>query len=104
MPVVLFIVLLLLINNVNGAKKPSSSPTQRPSQQIYGDSIDPVGLSSEAQQAILGVMTIGLFAGMLFEFKPPEILFLGAVMVCTILQILTLSQALSGMNYLIFPV
>jgi hypothetical protein len=48
---------------------------------------------------ITGVLTIGLFVCMVFEFLAPEVLFLIALIVLMLCQILSLSETLSGSNF-----
>lgn len=62
---------------------------------IYGD-YDPIELTQTAQQVIVGVLTILLFICMAMELTGPEVLFLIALMIVTLAQILTISDALSG--------
>lgn len=82
---------------------PTLKPTGRPSREptkaahIYGQ-FDRIQLDSVTQQAIVAALTIALFLCMAFEFQAPEILFLIALMVVTLSQILTMSEALSGIK------
>lgn len=86
--------------------KPSAKPTARPTSKaptaapvhIYGKS-DPVFLSSDAQQGIVGALTIVLFILMATEILAPEILFLIALMIITGCQIINITDALSGKTY-----
>lgn len=89
-----FILIISAIFEHVGAQR--NSPSQQPTQPIYGDSIDSVGLSPTAAQAVMGALIFAIFVGMLSSFQSPEVLFLGAVCVALVLQIITLSDALSG--------
>ena len=77
--------------------KPSSKPAKpaRKLIHIYGDE-DPVDLTDTEKQWIVGSLTVALLVLMAFDFTGPEILFLIALMVCCLTQILTISETLSG--------
>lgn len=62
---------------------------------IYGDN-EPIFLTLEEQQAIVATLTVLLFVLMAFEVNGPEVLFLIALMVCCLTQILTMVETLSG--------
>lgn len=100
MRMIIFIlwILTFLFDAADATREPTRYPTQRPSEPIYGDFVDSVGLSSTAAQVIMAVLIVLLFAGMIFDVQAPEILFLGAVCVTFILQIVTLDEALSGVS------
>lgn len=75
--------------------KPSRKPSGKPIH-IYGDK-EPVFLTKDVQQIIVGVLTILLFVLMAVEFLAPEVLFLIALMIVTGCQIITLTQAFAGL-------
>jgi hypothetical protein len=62
---------------------------------IYLDQKD-INLAVGTQQVITGVLTIGLFVCMVLELLAPEVLFLIALIVLMLCQILSLSETLSG--------
>eukprot|EP01031_Cornospumella_fuschlensis_P036333 gene36333-44076_t len=64
---------------------------------IYIDH-DPIELTEDEQQGIVATLTILLFVLMAFEITGPEVLFLIALMIVTLSQILTLPEALSGFS------
>lgn len=64
---------------------------------IYGDQPN-VGMSIEAQQSLVGALTIILFVLMAVEFLSPEILFLIALMILCLAQVLNITDTLSGMR------
>lgn len=78
------------------SRKPSRKPTNKPIH-IYGDE-EPIFLSQETQQGIVATLTVLLFVLMAFDFTGPEVLFLIALMICCLAQILTLSETLSGFS------
>ena len=63
---------------------------------IYGEDSKPVGLTEDAAQSIVGVLTIMIFVLMAAELCTPEVLLLTSLIICLLLQILTLPEALSG--------
>jgi len=65
---------------------------------IYGEDSKPVGLTEDAAQSIVGVLTIMIFVLMAAELCTPEVLLLSALIICLLLQILTLPEALSGFS------
>ena len=82
--------------------KPSFKPSRKPTNQpihIYGDE-DPVFLTDGEKQAIVASLTIALLVLMAFDFTGPEVLFLIALMVCCLTQILTMAETLSGKMYI----
>lgn len=79
---------------VKPSLKPSRKPTNKP-VHIYGDE-DPVFLSTEEKQGIVATLTILLFILMALDFTGPEVLFLIALMILCLCQILTLTETLSG--------
>lgn len=64
---------------------------------IYGKDSEPVGLTEEQQQIVVGILTILIFVFMALEWFTPEVLLLSALIITLLLQILTLPEALSGM-------
>ncbi|RYG66005.1 hypothetical protein EON64_10725 [archaeon] len=68
---------------------------------IYGDH-DRIELTENEQQGLVATLTILLFVLMACEITGPEVLFLIALMIVTLAQILTLSEALSGSSLRIF--
>ena len=74
----------------------ASTPTP-----IYGKNSEPVGLTEEQQQIVVGVLTILIFVFMALEWFTPEVLLLSALIITLLLQILTLPDALSGMHSVI---
>eukprot|EP01035_Chromulina_nebulosa_P020826 gene20826-26994_t len=81
---------------------PSRTPTRAPSKKpvapipnIYGKH-EMIVLSPDEQQGLVGALTILLFILMACEITGPEVLFLIALMIVTLAQILTLTDALSG--------
>lgn len=66
---------------------------------IYGD-YEEIELTEKEQQGIVGALTILLFILMACDITGPEVLFLIALMIVTLAQILTLTDALSGNNHL----
>jgi hypothetical protein len=97
--------------------KPSAPiPTQKPTRKIlllfysllrrphpsliagiYLDNKDIV-ISETGQQILTGCLTIVLFIGMAFEFLSPEVLFMNALIILMLCQILSLSETLSGLS------
>lgn len=63
---------------------------------IYGEDSKPVGLTQDAAQIIVGVLTVMIFVLMATELFTPEVLLLTSLIICLLLQILTLPEALSG--------
>lgn len=76
--------------------------TSRLLSSIYGKYPD-LDLSPLTQQIIVGVLTILLFVGMAIELLSPEVLFLIAVTIVLICQIITLQDALSGKSSNFYP-
>ena len=65
------------------------------SDNIYGDQA-PISLTETEQQGIVATLIVLLFVLMAFEVAAPEVLFLIALMICCLTQIITLSETLSG--------
>lgn len=63
---------------------------------IYGEHT-PIAMTQEEQQGLVATLTVLLFILMAFDFTGPEVLFLIALMILCLAQILTLSETLSGM-------
>lgn len=82
--------------SVRPTRTPSKKPVA-PIPNIYGKN-DMIMLSKDEQQGIVGALTILLFIFMAMEITGPEVLFLIALMIVTLAQILTLTDALSGMS------
>ena len=76
-------------------RKPTTKPVA-PIPNIYGQNTM-ITLSPDEQQGLVGALTILLFILMATEITGPEVLFLIALMIVTLAQILTLTEALSGM-------
>lgn len=62
---------------------------------IYGE-YDDIQMTDKEKQGVVGALTILIFILMASEVTGPEVLFLIALMVVTLLQIITLQDALSG--------
>ena len=78
--------------------KPSAKPTKKPTNKpvhIFGDE-EPVTLTEKEQQGIVASLTIALFILMALDFTGPEVLFLIALMIVCLSQILTMPETLSG--------
>ena len=78
------------------SRKPSNKPTVKATAFIYGNGVPSVQLSEKDQQIMCGVMTILLFVFMALELLSPEVLFLLALIVLMLTQVLTLTETLSG--------
>lgn len=63
---------------------------------IYGEGSKPVGLSKDAAQCVVGVLILTIFALMAMELCTPQVLLLSSLIICLLLQILTLTEALAG--------
>ncbi len=64
---------------------------------IYGDHAPEEKLPETAQQAIVGTLTILLFVLMALELTSPEVLFLIALIIVILCEILTIKEGLAGM-------
>ena len=84
----LLLVVLSALCQLAGA---SSTPTP-----IYGEGSAPVGLTKESQQIIVGILTILIFVFMAMEKFSPVTLLFASLIICMMLQILTLPETLSG--------
>lgn len=73
-----------------------------PPVPIYGEDSAPVGLTKESQQIIVGIITILIFVFMAMEMFSPVTLLFSSLIICMMLQILTLPETLAGMKIL-FP-
>lgn len=62
---------------------------------IYGE-YDDIEMTDKEKQGVVGALTILIFILMATEITGPEVLFLIALMIVTLLQIITLQDALSG--------
>lgn len=78
------------VEGAQPARKLASKPTH-----IYGDE-KPVDLGTNEKQGIVAALTILLFVLMALDFTGPEVLFLIALMIVCLCQILTLPETLSG--------
>lgn len=65
---------------------------------IYGEDSNPVGLTIESQKIIVAILTIMIFVLMAFEVTTPEVVLFSSLVICLLLQILTLPETLSGTN------
>eukprot|EP01040_Poterioochromonas_malhamensis_P001714 gene1712-1819_t len=80
-------------------RKPTRSPTFRAkANSIYTDFAPTETLTSEEQQGIVGTLTVLLFVLMATEITSPEVLFLIALIIVILTEILTLSQGLAGFS------
>jgi hypothetical protein len=62
---------------------------------IYGEH-EPISMTQEEQQGLVAALTILLFILMAMDITGPEVLFLIALMILCLAQVLTLSETLSG--------
>lgn len=69
---------------------------------IYGEDSKPVGLSQDVAQSIVGILTLMIFVFLVLEWATPEVLLLSALIICMLLQILTLPETLSGKKCFMF--
>jgi hypothetical protein len=99
----ILLVVLCALNTVTAqsptltpSRKPTRKPTNKP-LHIYGDE-NPIFLTESEQQGLVATLTVLLFVLMAFDFTGPEVLFLIALMICCLAQILTLTETLSGMT------
>ena len=76
-------------------KPPTRKPTER-KPGIYGDFGPKEYAPQETQQIIVGILIILLLVLMAFEISTPEILFLIALIIVILAEILTLSEGLAG--------
>lgn len=80
-------------------RKPTRSPTFRAkANSIYADFAPTETLTSEEQQGIVGTLTVLLFVLMATEITSPEVLFLIALIIVILTEILSLSQGLAGFS------
>jgi hypothetical protein len=84
-------------STVSPSKQPASSPTI-----IYGDAYNDWGLSSDSQKIVLLLVTLWIFCVMFTESWSDDETFFVAVMVITLLKIITLEEALLGPRCLIY--
>ena len=73
----------------------STSTTTEPIP-IYGEGSAPVGLTQGSQQIIVAILTIFIFLFMAMEMFSPVTLLFSALIICLMLQILTLPETLAG--------
>ena len=76
--------------------RPTRKPTNKPIH-IYGDE-EPIFLTENEQQGLVATLTVLLFVLMALDFTGPEVLFLIALMICCLAQILTITETLSGFS------
>eukprot|EP01039_Chlorochromonas_danica_P014983 gene14983-17563_t len=76
--------------------RPTRKPTNKPIH-IYGDE-EPIFLTKNQQQGLLATLTVLLFVLMALDFTGPEVLFLIALMICCLAQILTITETLAGFS------
>ena len=84
--------------------RPTTKPTNKPPTRnptelkpgIYGDFGPKEYAPQETQQIIVGILIILLLVLMAFEISTPEILFLIALIIVILAEILTLSEGLAG--------
>lgn len=84
-------------------RKPTPRPTRAPTYRakvnsIYADYAPTKTLTKNQQQAIVGTLTALLFVLMATEITGPEVLFLIALVIVILTEILTLSQGLAGFS------
>ena len=79
------------------SRKPTAKPTLKATAHIYGSAAT-VMMTEQEQQIMCGVITILIFIFMALEILSPEVLFLIALVILILTQVLTLTEALSG-NY-----
>lgn len=99
----IMMLVLAVANSVMGqtvspTRRPTVRPTRKPSNKpvhIYVDE-EPVLLTMQEKQGIVATLTVLLFILMALDFTGPEVLFLIALMICCLAQILSLSETLSG--------
>lgn len=70
--------------------------TAAKTKSIYGDHAPEEPLPETAQQAIVGTLTILLFVLMAMELTSPEVLFLIALIIVILCEILTIKEGLAG--------
>ena len=83
---ILFLLFIVFLYSTSASTKEAN---------IYGD-YNPIILSQEAQQGIVASLTVMLFVLLAADVAAPEVLFLIALMVCCLAQILTLKETLAG--------
>lgn len=69
---------------------------------IYGEDSKPVGLTLESQKIIVGILTIMIFVLMAAELFTPEVLLFSSLIICLLLQILTLPETLAGESFMLW--
>jgi hypothetical protein len=65
-------------------------------ESIYGDYAPEKKLTDQEQQGIVATLTILLFVFMAMEITSPEVLFLIALIIVIMCEILTLKEGLAG--------
>lgn len=81
-------------------KPTPGKPTRAPTISIYAGHPN-IYMSKSAQQVVVALLTILLFVFMVLETLAPEVLFLIALVFIMLCQILTISETLSGIYYLV---
>ena len=77
--------------------RPTRAPTYRPkTESIYQDKAPTETLTPEEQQGIVATLTVLLFVLMATEITSPEVLFLIALVIVILTEVLTLTQGLAG--------
>ncbi len=71
-------------------------PAVQAATHIYGDN-EPITMTEKEQQGLVATLTVLLFILMALDFTGPEVLFLIALMILCLTQILTLPETLSGL-------
>ncbi len=87
---------LLFISSLNSGAFLVNAATAE--ESIYGDHAPEKKLTPEEQQAIVATLTILLFVLMAMEITSPEVLFLIALIIVIMCEILTLKEGLAGKN------
>ncbi len=82
----------------SSAKPTAGKPTRAPTIGIYLEN-ENVYITQMDQQAIVGSLTILLFIFMAMEILSPEILFMIALIIIMLCQILTMAETLSGKDF-----
>ena len=69
--------------------------SKTPPPNIYGN-YEPIALTQEVQQGIVASLTVLIFVILAADLAAPEVIFLIALMICCLAQILTLKETLAG--------
>ena len=95
LPTVFPTALPTVISTARPTAKKTGKPSRQPTKSIYMDNPS-IMMSTTAKQAIVGTLTILLFVLMALEFLAPEVLFMIALIITMLCQILTIQETLSG--------